>query len=81
MVIIDEYTPNAQSLIDIVWPEQTAEYVMYFDMVLAGEQRNKQFVITEQEYDKWAEQCIRQRRNRAFGRKFSGELSLRFDKI
>lgn len=57
--IIDEHNPNAQLLFDIVSPEQVAENVMYFDVVLSGEQRDMQFVITEQEYDKWAEQCIK----------------------
>ncbi len=57
--IIDEYRPNAQSLFDIVSPEQAAEYVMYFDIVLSGEQGNKEFVITGDQYDRWAEQCIR----------------------
>jgi hypothetical protein len=57
--IIDEYHPNAQSLFDIVSPEQAAEYVMYFDIVLSGEEGNKQFVVTEDQYDRWAEQCIK----------------------
>jgi hypothetical protein len=47
MAIIHEYTPNAQSLIGIVSPEETAEYVIYFDVVLFDELRNKQFIISE----------------------------------
>jgi hypothetical protein len=57
--IIDEYHPNEQSLFEIASPNQAAEYVMYFDIVLAGEQGNKQFVLTEEQYDRWAEQCIK----------------------
>jgi hypothetical protein len=55
--IIDEYHPNAQSLFDVASKEQAAEYVMYFSVVLAGEMGNKQFVLTEDQYDKWAGQC------------------------
>ncbi len=61
--IIDEYHPNAQSLFDIASPTQAAEYVMYFDIVLSGEQGNKQFVITKDQYDRWAEQCIKEEDN------------------
>jgi hypothetical protein len=57
--IIDEYHPNAQALFDIVSPKQAAEYVMYFDIVLSGEQDNKQFVITEDQYSRWVGQCIK----------------------
>jgi hypothetical protein len=55
--IIDEYHPNAQLLFDVASKEQAAEYVIYFSVVLAGEMSNKQFVITEDQYDEWAEQC------------------------
>lgn len=57
--IIDEYHPNAQSLFDINSPRQAAEYVIFFDVVLSGELGNKQFVITEDQYDRWAEQCVK----------------------
>lgn len=37
--------------------------MMYFDIVLSGEQGNKQFVITKDQYDRWAEQCIKEEDN------------------
>lgn len=55
--IIDGYHPNAQSLFYVASKEQAADYVMYFSVVLAGEMGNKQFVLTEDQYDKWAGQC------------------------
>ena len=55
--IIDEYHPSAQSLFDVASKEQAAEYVMYFSVVLAGEMGNKQFVLAEDQYDRWAGQC------------------------
>lgn len=56
-MIIDEYHPNAQLLFEVDSKEQAAEYVMYFSVVLAGEMDNKQFVLTEDQFDRWAEQC------------------------
>jgi len=55
--IIDEYHPNAQSLFYISSEKQAVEYIMYFSIVLAGEMDNKQFVLTEEQYDRSAVQC------------------------
>ncbi len=55
--IIDEYHPNSQSLFDVASKEQAAEYVMYFSVVFAGKMDNKQFVLTEDQYYRWAAQC------------------------
>ncbi len=73
--IIDEYHPNSQSLFDIISPQQAAEYVMYFDIVRAGEIGNKQFVITADQYDKLSKQCIHNNNNAATAANFNASSS------